>query len=521
MTTTTTLTEHNGANCDETVFTPDGPVVGRKTIAANGQQVYTFQGIPYAQAPTGNYRFQYPIKVKSWADLAKNASSYYQDACLQKDTLSAIGTEDCLRISIFTIDRDDEKLLPVFVWIHTHHSKGGISEVSPESGYKNNIAARGIVAVTFNFRVGVMALNETINLGFKDQQMALQWIKENIEYFGGDPARVTLAGSGSGAEFVLVHMKDKASSGLFSAAILQSGQYARERFMSCLAIEQLKKRIGCHEKDLQCLNRKSSNDLLDASEDLNFVPCINHFKVNDPIVNKVPVLIGVNKDESASDEIFRILYKKSEIANFNETDFIKKLNHTAEALAMENDWAYTHTRRLLLRNYFENPPKLPETWFSRFVKMTTESEYEGPMLQVIKRLEGVNVYAYLFSHYSDAEMIGLPWKGVLHGSELQYLFSQPGISIRKDLSFSPTTSDLNMVNTMGALWANFIKYRDPTPERKKFRWIKVASPRTFENGSLNHVILKPSPVQLSHLTSDTVTVWVGELRDYMDAQKKI
>lgn len=43
--------------------------------------------------------------------------------------------------------------------------------------------------------------------------------------------------------------------------------------------------------------------------------------------------------------------------------------------------------------------------------MTTESEYEGPMLQVIKRLEGVNVYAYLFSHYSDAEMIGLPWKG--------------------------------------------------------------------------------------------------------------
>uniref|UniRef100_A0A0N5AJ34 COesterase domain-containing protein n=1 Tax=Syphacia muris TaxID=451379 RepID=A0A0N5AJ34_9BILA len=478
---------------DETVFTPYGPVVGRKLIAANG--------------------VEHPKPVESWVDLAQNASSPYRGYCLQKDILTVIGSENCLHISIFTPNHNDSEMLPVFVWIHNHHSSGGISEASPETGYRDNIAARGVVAVTFNFRLGVMALNESINLGFRDQQIALQWVQDNIAYFGGNRHQVTLAASGSGAEFVLNHMKDKSSRGLFSAAILQSGQYARDRFMSCKAISILKSRISCYQEDLQCLNRKSSNDLVTQSQDLNFVPCNSHFKMKDPIVNKVPVIMGVNMHESASDEIFRIIYKKDEIANFNQNDFILKLNATAEALSTDGAEALKHTRNLLITTYMTELEPL-ETWFDRYIKMATEANFLGPLLEVITLLREVKVYAYIFQHISEAEMIGLPWRGVIHGTELQYLFAHPGFSIRTDLHFIPTTRDLTMVNTLGALWANFVKYGNPTPNSTGLVWQPVDSGANMRNGDFNYITLTTSPRSYRKLSTKTATVWLDELPNY-------
>jgi len=209
------------------VGTTSGPVRG---IIEPGLRV--FEGVPYAAASVGPLRWQPPEVPVPWTsvrDATKPGLRCIQDTRVDPDY--GLGTsEDCLNLTVWTPDgATPETPRPVMVWIHG----GGFLNGSSDIYNAKWLATRGdIVVVTVNYRLGALGFlahpalgsdGDQGNYGLADQQAALRWVRDNIVGFGGDPAKVTIAGESAGAISVCDHLVAPESDGLFRAAIMQSG----------------------------------------------------------------------------------------------------------------------------------------------------------------------------------------------------------------------------------------------------------------------------------------------------------
>jgi len=188
-----------------------------------------FQGIPYAAAAVGELRFAPPAPPPHWEgmrDATKVGPRCIQDAARDPDWGRGM-SEDCLSLNVWSpTDAED---LPVMVWIHG----GAFVNGSADLYNAQWLATRGdIVVVTVNYRLGALGFlahpalgpeAEVGNYGLADQQAALRWVRDNIAAFGGDPAKVTVAGESAGAMSVCDHLVSPGSAELFRAAILMSG----------------------------------------------------------------------------------------------------------------------------------------------------------------------------------------------------------------------------------------------------------------------------------------------------------
>lgn len=252
------------------VATRKGLVRGVTQKVPTGKFVDAFLGIPYAQAPTGKYRFRHPQPTKPWTD--ELDASQMPNSCYQvNDTFfgpNFLGTsiwnantplhEDCLYLNVWTPfgtanttvpasmnnnpthsmnqriyrppDRDAKPVAkrPVLVWIF---GGGFYSGTSSLALYEGGVLAseEDIIVVSMNYRVSALGFlyfgrpDSPGNAGLFDQLMALQWVNDNIDQFGGDPNRVTIFGESAGAVSVAFHLLSPLSRNLFSQAILQSG----------------------------------------------------------------------------------------------------------------------------------------------------------------------------------------------------------------------------------------------------------------------------------------------------------
>jgi para-nitrobenzyl esterase len=204
----------------------DGAVRGRVESG-----VAAFLGIPYAAPPFGPNRMLPPQPVPAWAG-ERDATSFGptvpkgdyppQYAALFPEVV--IPGEDCLNLNVWTPDVGAGGL-PVLVWIHGGSFMNGSGSVGAYDGAA--FARDGVVCVTINYRLaaeGFLFLGDGVaNLGLLDQLAALRWVQENIGAFGGDPARVTVAGESAGAMSVTTLLSMPLASGLFGQAIAQSG----------------------------------------------------------------------------------------------------------------------------------------------------------------------------------------------------------------------------------------------------------------------------------------------------------
>lgn len=211
---------------DVTVEIAQGRLRGRRTGAA-----IEFLGIPYAEAPFGALRFAAPSSPPSWSGVRDAVSLGatapkigYRPPTSEILTEPVVPGLDCLNVNVWTPDVA-ETGLPVFVWIHGGAFVNGSNAVPIYDG--SAFARDGIVAVAINYRLGAdgFALVEgaPANRGLLDQVAALEWVRENIAAFGGDPARVTIAGESAGAMSVGTLLSMPRATGLFQRAILQSG----------------------------------------------------------------------------------------------------------------------------------------------------------------------------------------------------------------------------------------------------------------------------------------------------------
>jgi para-nitrobenzyl esterase len=210
------------------------PVVQLKDGAVRGKAdsgAAAFLGIPYAAAPFGPNRMRAPQPVQPWTG-ERDATAFGptvpkgdyppQYASLFPEVV--IPGEDCLNLNVWTPDPGASGL-PVLVWIHGGSFMNGSSSVAEYNGAA--FARDGIVCVTINYRLaaeGFLSLDDGIaNLGLLDQLAALRWVQGNIAAFGGDPARVTVAGESAGAMSVTTLLSIPLAEGLFAQAIAQSG----------------------------------------------------------------------------------------------------------------------------------------------------------------------------------------------------------------------------------------------------------------------------------------------------------
>ncbi|MGA0603190.1 carboxylesterase/lipase family protein [Caulobacter sp. KR2-114] len=199
--------------------------------------VRVFRGLPYAQPPTGAWRWRPPRPADPWTGVRE--ATTFGPACMQPvappgglyGDSPARMDEDCLSLNIWTPPQ--AKGAPVLVWIHGGALLGGSGSDASYDGAR--LAAQGLVVVTINYRLGVLGwlahpelsaespAGISGNYGLMDQIAALAWVKRNIAAFGGDPDKVTIAGQSAGALSVLYLMAAPPARGLFQRAIVQSG----------------------------------------------------------------------------------------------------------------------------------------------------------------------------------------------------------------------------------------------------------------------------------------------------------
>ncbi|HEV2763373.1 MAG TPA: carboxylesterase/lipase family protein, partial [Pyrinomonadaceae bacterium] len=216
------------------VKTADGTVEG----AGRGESgVRVFLGIPFAQPPVGELRWRPPQPVKNWRDVRPAAR--FGPRCMQHPVFGDMNfrsdgmSEDCLYLNVWTPARTGRERLPVLVYFY---GGGFIAGDGSEPRYDGeSMAAKGIVSVTVNYRLGLFGflahpeLSEESphrasgNYGLLDQSAALRWVQRNIAAFGGDPRRVTIAGESAGSASVSAQMASPLSKDLIARAIGESG----------------------------------------------------------------------------------------------------------------------------------------------------------------------------------------------------------------------------------------------------------------------------------------------------------
>ena len=316
-----------------TADTMQGPIQGRLVDG-----IAVFQGIPYAAPPVGALRWREPHSVTPWK--AVRMADAPGPSCIQTRGMSLENggdpgklDEDCLYLNVFRpgtgTGTKASASLPVMVWIHGGALIFGGGALPIYDG--SALARRDVIVVTINYRLGALgffshpALDRStaggpVNFGLFDQIAALRWVQANIAAFGGDPARVTIAGQSAGAQSVLALMASPMTAGLFSGAIAQSAygipSHSRDKARATgVAIATALGHPGA-QASTAALRRIPAGRFADLAQNLSLAPgsIVGDKAVPTPVLtafqngrtHPVPLIIGNNSDDASVIEAFGI-----------------------------------------------------------------------------------------------------------------------------------------------------------------------------------------------------------------------
>jgi para-nitrobenzyl esterase len=265
------------SNNEKTIVTTGkGKIQGTMTDG-----VYRFLGVPYAEA---DELFMPAEEVPAWEGILD--ASDYGPVSYQSSVSGSTGSgaaeysNDCQNLNIWTPGTDGEKR-PVMVWLHGGGLAFGSANDAAYDG-ANLAGNQDVVVVGVNHRLGVYGF---LDLSFADEKYknsdnlcildiidALQWIRDNIEQFGGDPDNVTLFGQSGGGVKIIALMSSPYAKGLFNRAIIESGATDRQgvtftdKEVSAALGKEILKNLNISEDDIEQLNDVSNADLQNAAD---------------------------------------------------------------------------------------------------------------------------------------------------------------------------------------------------------------------------------------------------------------
>jgi len=474
-----------------------GEIVGG--IDPDNPEVEVFNGIPYASAR----RWAAPTAPPQWGAVTRDSRNFGPE-CLQprehmnrvvervidgnglpwwKRTLAKrlikaqpepVQAEDCLFLNVRTAGRDGASKQPVMVWIHggSHQAGAGSSDFYQANG----LVEKGVVLVTFNYRLGPFgymahpALSEEAgtsgNYGLLDQVAALRWVQMNISRFGGDPNNVTIFGESAGAQSVSELMATPMADGLYDKAILQSGVSSYNALhLDHSALPNIKSSEEVGVEFLSALaDRTATADRLRAipsgaiidrvlvRQDLvkYFLPTVDEQVLPLPIgeairdggAKRLPILAGYNADEGT------IFYPDRK----TPTALIETISGSmAQREAMLEGVFGVNSAKALQALYGMNSLEtwdrgaekmLGDDWFGVHTRFLAKANHEA----------GQPTWLYQFSRTPPGKSQTL---GAHHAAEIPFVFD----SHNDFLPFSG--DDETLTDAMTSYWTNFAKTGDP------------------------------------------------------------
>lgn len=431
---------------------PRAQVRGGTLAGATRDGVKVFLGVPYAAPPVGVLRWRKPAPALVWQgdrDASVAGAACPQAAIQTQGVAPERQNEDCLYLNVWT-PANAQQSLPVMVWIHGGANRIGAGSLPYYDG--TALAKRGVVVVTFNYRLGYLGYfahpalageGEGGNFALQDQVAALQWVQGNIAGFGGDAKRVTVFGESAGGAAVLQLMASPQAKGLFAQAIVQSGggraepqtQEAMQR-----AITTALARIGVEQaSSAEALRALPAQRLVDAQfgdRAMGFGAYLDGVTVTRApsaafragTQAQVPLLIGSNTWEGSLMQAMDIGEQGRRLA---DSAVVRDLyRHETKDDAVR-------TQLLFGDLVFAAPAR----WVAAMQSRKSSA------------------WLYRFGYVREGRRGQVP--GAAHGSEIPYVFDTLG-----DIGGGATRAelaqdDLRMADTMADCWAAFAKTGKP------------------------------------------------------------
>ncbi|EDV20443.1 uncharacterized protein TRIADDRAFT_2392, partial [Trichoplax adhaerens] len=476
------------------------------TIKTNSLTQFAYLGIPYAQPPINQLRFEPPVPVKSWKGVLN--VTQYQSSCPQRlpirftDSKSPSSqiNEDCLYLNIFTSNPSNVANMSVLVYIH-----GGGYVLGSGSQWQGQILAahENIVVVTINYRVGVLGFMTSgeedsarraiqANLGLLDQSLALQWVKDNIENFGGNPDFITIAGNSAGGLSAMYHLVMPSSKGLFRGAILQSGPYgtipsyiksgtsmpdtlARAK----ISFQQFSSLANCTKnttsKIVECLKTLSVQQLLNIQSTLrprnriltspvadgNNVQEALHTAIPAGRFHKVNIMLGT----TLNDGYFRLPSMPNAVTGIPRQNFISTTNNSfpfaSQRVKLSIQYRYTNWSNA--NSPISNRDQYGEL-FNDFVFAIPNIYYADQLSRFVP------TYKYIFAHRTSGTWQPSYVK-VAHTMEIPYMLGYP---LDKPSEYPSTfnAEEVTLCRHVLSYWGSFIREGNPTDLRSPIMWPK-------------------------------------------------
>ena len=403
-------------------------------------------------------------------------------------------SEDCLTLNIFSTEIARTSR-PVMLWLHG----GGFTSGSKNLYRMRELLEEEVILVTTNYRLhalGFLSFGNSLvsgNMGLKDQQLALQWVRHNIRQFGGDPGKITIFGESAGAMSVQAQVLSPYNIGLLSGAIAQSGSILglslsdKEKDLETAGhvLEALGCPTGRNYASLECLQGLDMETMIKKITDdprafmdptipskFQFAPVVDSYASNpflplDPLealktgqFNQVPYMSGIVKNEGV------LVTGGIRLAGKTGPQVLQVVTQLGESGPL-GYFGLDETKQRMASRFYNHPSGdtdieqeqpavdlLTDTWFGSYDQKSVE------LMSGYTR----NVYNYYLTQQTNNSLIGKMLNLTveytpLHGDDLAFLISHKTLQDTLNLS----EEERKTAHHFTKYWANFAKYGNPSP----------------------------------------------------------